>query len=177
MKLTKCNIKKCKQMCCYDVVYLKPDEVATITNLVSSVEFFCGLPSEYLISVYDNNTLHIKTATTEYHYNDQDYPAHFNHTRCVFAQCDGCLLENYAYSIFVHKWTFKPSACWLFPPHVENNKLVPPPVRVEDDQYYTIDYPGFVSHTKCGQHDPNGECWTTVLKDEIDYVNKHILNV
>ena len=185
LKLKKCNLDECEALCCYDGVYLRDNEESLILQVIKKYpDHFINLQEEPI--VYGNWMGKVKgrkTATVPY-ISKKDKPKHFTDTRCIFVTSDyKCSLQVLGIKIGVHPWTFKPSACWLFPLHVIDNKIVPPPnIDEKDPNDIGIIYPGFVKYTQCGRACEDGEKWNLVLKDEINYlmtnnnVNKGILN-
>ncbi|QJX79983.1 DUF3109 family protein [Priestia megaterium] len=177
LKLKRCDLTKCKAMCCYDGVYLEKGEEEKIREIVQIYpDYFQHLPKDFIVDgkwkgVADGR----KTATRPYNYNDPEYPKHFEQTRCVFATKDHlCSLQIASTNESTHHWDFKPQSCWKFPLQEENNHIKPPVFNKENDPYNLgTDYPGYASFTECGKYKEDGEQWNLVLREEIDYFSKN----
>lgn len=173
MFMKACDPAECQALCCYDGVYLLSGEAELITDVVNRFpEHFRHLPEEYVVySEWRDGTKGLKTATKPFAFTINNFPLHFNQTKCVFATENHlCSLQALANSIGVHKWTFKPSACWLFPLRIEKGELTSPPLPDETDPDFIDDtYPGYVSFVPCGRYEPTGKPWHEVLEEEINY--------
>jgi hypothetical protein len=160
-------------MCCYDGVYLKEGEEEQIRETVRSYpEFFSFLPLEYV--VYDNWRNRVegrKTAVRPYHYQNSSFPDHFNQTRCVFCLPDArCSLQVLSVNLGEHPWSRKPKGCWMHPLRENASGIIPPPTdQTADADLLDTNYPGFISHTLCGQHQADGQPYYEVLIEEIEY--------
>jgi len=173
LKLCVCDVTRCEAMCCYDGVYLEPQEEAFLRELVERVPALrAHLPEDFIVDGWwQGEPLGRKTATRPHDYRNPDFPAHFARTRCVFADAQGfCELEKLALSRGQHPWTFKPSTCWLFPLHEDQGVPEPPPVDAADDPYREPGYPGYATFVSCGRHDPQGQAWRVALAREIGYL-------
>ncbi|GFO64521.1 hypothetical protein M1B72_16415 [Geomonas paludis] len=168
-----CDPAGCQGLCCYDGVYLLPGEDELIRAVVGRYpEHFAGLPGEYIVAgSWPDGTRGVKTATRPFAFTTDAFPPHFNHTRCVFATSDHmCLLQGLAVHLGVHKWTFKPTACWLFPLTIKEGELAPPPLPGEPDPDYVDEsYPGYVTFVPCGTFAPDGNPWQQAFADEIAF--------
>jgi hypothetical protein len=174
LKLTVCDVTRCEAMCCYDGVYLEPQEEAFLQELVARVPALrAHLPETFIVDGWwQGEHLGRKTATRPQAYRNPDFPAHFTRTRCVFADGQGfCELEKLALSRGQHPWTFKPSTCWLFPLHEAQGEPEPPPVEAAQDPYREPGYPGYATVVPCGRHDPQGRPWRDALSREINYLS------
>ena len=172
-RLSVCDVTRCEAMCCYDGVYLEPQEEAFLRELVDRVPVLkAHVPAEFIVEGWWNgHHLGRKTATRPHEYRNPSYPAHFTRTRCVFADAQGfCELEKLARSRGQHPWTFKPATCWLFPLHEDAGLPEPPPVDVADDPYRQPGYPGYSTFVPCGRHDPQGRPWQQALLQETRYL-------
>jgi hypothetical protein len=150
-----------------------PGEEAFLEELVAKVpELREALPAQFIVDGWwEGEYYGRKTATRPHQYRSADYPAHFAHTRCVFADEVGyCRLESFARRRGQHPWTFKPATCWLFPLEAEQGEPVPPVLRERDDPYRTAKYPGYSTFVPCGRHDPQGQPWRTALAGELTYL-------
>ncbi len=164
--LRRCDLRQCEALCCHDGTYLLPGEEAWIHQAIS--EFPADFPDLPPQSIIDGERGR-RTAVRPHLYRRPDFPPHFPATRCVFADAQGlCTLEKLARRLRIHPWTFKPTACWLFPLKVaDDGTVIPPPVRAADDHDRRPDYPGFTAFATCGAHDPQGLPWRETLADEI----------
>jgi len=175
-KLKTCDIDSCNGMCCYDGVYLMEGEEDYLKSIVKEFkEYFSFLPEKFII---DGNWKDIvtgkKTAVKTHNSSFSDFPSHFENTICVFAQKDGkCSLQSLAYELNIHKWTFKPVSCWMFPLQIKNGKITPPPISIKDDfDFIDSSYPGYSTYTNCGKHREDGKPYKQVLNEEIEYIQK-----
>lgn len=171
-KLKKCNMQICPGFCCYDGVYLKPEEEEKLKNVIKSHPEDFPLPAEdyFEDGNWHNKVKGRKTAVKLFQY-PSNFPKHFNQTKCMFADDKGlCILQKIALREKIHPWTYKPFACCLFPLIERDGQLIPPPNKGEKDDYFIDEkYPGFVNCLYCGIDCDDGESWTDVLKDEIKY--------
>lgn len=173
LRLSVCDVTACEAMCCYDGVYLEPQEEAFLRELVARLpELAAKLPHEFIVEGWWNGRhLGRKTATRPHAYRNPDFPAHFTRTRCVFADAQGfCELEKLARGRGQHPWTFKPATCWLFPLHEDDGEPEPPPRAPVDDPYRQPGYPGYSTFVHCGRHDPAGRPWQEALLRETHYL-------
>lgn len=155
-------------------MYLEPGEEEMLVEFVNKYpELFPDIPKEYIV---DGNWLNLvtgrKTATRVYHYEKENYPSHFHHTRCVMADERGfCSLQKAAVQLDLHPWHAKPIACCAFPLRVMAGRPVPPPVQGEPDPDYVDEsYPGYVTFLPCGKDVENGVMWHKVLRQECTYI-------
>jgi len=176
LKLEKCDINSCKGMCCYDGIYLMEGEENYLKKIVKEYkEYFHFLPNDFII---DGNWKNLvkgrKTATKKFNNISNNYPSHFEKTICIFADNEGkCSLQKLALKLKIHKWTFKPTGCWMFPLRLVNEKIVLPPLNQKDDPYLIDDtYPDFITYTNCGKHNEDGEKYDIALKEEIELINQ-----
>lgn len=172
-KLKRCDLAKCQGMCCYDGVYLEEGEENKIRMLVLSYsDFFSFLPEDFIVEgSWEGKVQGKKTQVKPFDYTSDDFPKHFNRTRCVFALEDArCSLQVLADKMSMHPWSLKPKSCWMHPLSVVNGELAPPPVNKSDDYDNLGDkYPGYVCYTECGQHMTDGKPWNETLEEEIKY--------
>jgi tetratricopeptide (TPR) repeat protein len=178
-KIKSCGMK-CQAVCCYDGVYLLDGEEVKIKEVVKRYpQYFENLPDEFIV---DGNWKDIakgrKTAVKPWQYDAEDFPAHFDRTRCVFADDDGlCTLQKAATDLNFHPWKFKPMACWAFPLRLENNSIVGPPKECEEDPDYVDEtFPGYTKYVRCGRHDNDGISWVDVYRQEILELERVIRN-
>lgn len=174
VRLRSCDLNKCEARCCYDGVYLEAGEAEKIGNIVASApEFFNALPPGYIVdgSWGNGRVTGKKTAVRPHDFKAKDFPTHFNRTRCVFCSEDHkCSLQVLAVQRGLHKWAYKPKACWTFPMELVDGEPAPPPARNEPDPNSLGNaYPGYAKFVPCGQDRPDGEPWEEILADEIAY--------
>jgi hypothetical protein len=171
--LRKCDISKCEAMCCYDGVYLQDDEEVTIVQFVEqNKELFTHLPEDYIVNGnWKDLVSGRKTAVRSHKYFNDNFPSHFEQTRCVFALNTGeCSLQRVATDLNLHPWKVKPKTCWSFPNLSENPVPLAPPTIDESDPYAVdASYPGYVKFVSCGQARLEGDPWFKVCKQEILY--------
>lgn len=173
--LASCDIVQCEGRCCYDGAYLLEGEEAFLRELVSCVPALAAcLPGEFIVEGWwEGQRLGRKTATRPHTYRAGDFPAHFTHTRCVFADGQGyCELEKLARSRGLHPWSFKPAMCWLFPLQEEAGQPQAPPMSAREDPWRAPGYPGYSTCVPCGQHRPDGRPWREALAGEIDCLDR-----
>ncbi len=177
VSLSYCDYKKCEAVCCYDGVYLQAGEAEVITNLVNNNrEFFSFLPEEYIVSSkWGDSVSGEKTAVKYFNYTRNDFPQHFNRTRCVFALDDGsCSLQSFAIKNGIDQFLYKPIACKIFPLETSQDGILNPLRSYERDKYFTgVSYPGYTNYTPCGVNRCDGDLWTKVLKLEVDFYNDY----
>ena len=161
-------------MCCYDGAFLLDGEEAFIREAMAEFPAsFAAVSGECIVDGVgaDGEPRGRKTAVRDFAYTAVDYPSHFAQTRCVFADDQGwCRLESLARGLGIHPWTFKPTACWLFPLKVGRGRLVPPPVsHAHDPERVSDTQPGFTTFARCGRHCAEGAPWSAVLGEEREY--------
>lgn len=175
-KLSGCDLKECKGMCCYDGIYLLDGEERYLKEIVAEYkDFFEFLPEEFITrDNWKNVVVGQKTAVRKYDGYNKNFPEHFEKTKCVFAFEDGrCSLQTLAEELGIHKWTFKPTGCWMFPLDTINGKIFPSPVtHAEDPDMIAGDYPGFHTYTECGKHKEDGSPWQESLEEEVSHLQR-----
>ena len=175
-KLKTCDIKSCQGMCCYDGAYLLMGEEEYIKAIVSKYpDDFADIPEGFIVDGYWQGAYFgRKTSTRPFDYETADFPQHFESTRCVFADETGyCRLEKLARRLGIHKWTFKPSVCWLFPLRINHGNVQPPPAKHDQDpERLGESYPGFTTYARCGRHRDDGASWQDVLAEELQYFDR-----
>ena len=179
VNIKRCDLEKCEALCCYDGVYLHDGEEALIVEILKKYPDHFNLPEEPIVNGdWMGKVKGRKTATVPYSFK-RDKPKHFTDTRCVFVTSGHrCSLQVLGNETGVHPWTFKPSACWLFPLHLTGDRIIPPPkIDEEDPNDLGTIYPGFVKYTPCGMDCDDGENWSLVLKDEISYLSENAKNL
>lgn len=94
---------------------------------------------------------------------------------CVFALEDRrCSLQVASVALGLHPWTFKPTACWLFPLKYSVHELT------DNKKYYRLDWAGAVrpevADYPCSRVDPGGDRATGVLQQEITYFKRQFID-
>jgi hypothetical protein len=159
-------------MCCHDGAWLESAEVQPLRRLVflrrdELRALGADLPDRFLEKTPEGA---VKTATRAHAWPQSGWPAHFPHTRCVFALPDArCALQALADADGRHPWDYKPRACWMHPLREGARGPLPPPRAHEDDWDRTDDYPGCVSYTRCGAHHEDGLDWREALSAELTH--------
>lgn len=177
VKLKHCDLQNCESNCCYDGVYLWQGEEEKIREIVASdPDFFHGLPEEVVVDGYwDGEYEGRKTAIRPHEYQRKDVPEHFTRTRCVFCSPEHkCMLQLLAVKRGLHKWSYKPTSCWLFPLRIIDGEPAPPLASDEPDpNCLGEEFPGFANYTLCGLDREDGNPWEVSLFEEIEYWNKN----
>jgi len=169
--LSRCDLNKCEARCCYDGVYLTPDDEIRIKSAIGlCADFFSFLPIFPIVeSSWRDHGSGMKTSTRPWDYVSPDFPPHFSKTRCVFAISDGrCSLQIFAIQRGEHPWSYKPTACWMHPLRLGSGGLVPPSISQDNDPDSYDDYPGYVTYTPCARLS-NDAPWREVFREEIEY--------
>ncbi len=179
--LKRCDLSQCEALCCFHGVYLNGDDIDQINEVLDKFpEQFEHLPDNWLMEgAFEGRAPGLKTATRPHTYK-REIPSHFDATRCVFALEDGrCSLQVAAEKEGLHPWTYKPTACWLFPLHKQNrDDPVTAPVTANCDPYNRgLAFPGFASCLDCGRHCEDGTPWSALLKEELAYCQMKGLKV
>ncbi len=174
--LANCFCGSCQSVCCYDGVYLTPEEERRITEFVEAhPEHFEWLKRPFIVDGdWPGMRSRRKTEKTEAHDYDASFPAHFTKTKCVFELPSGqCGLQRAATDLQMHPWHVKPMACWSFPIRkVEGERIQPPITDLDEDpDYINESYPGYVSYLPCVKHGrQDGVSWTVKYRNEIEYI-------
>jgi hypothetical protein len=179
--LSPCYPSKCYGMCCYDGVYLEPEEVTVIKNIVVTESHFfkrIGLELPEKVVVYNKweNIAGEKTTTKPKNFSTllANYPTHFEDTACIFLLDDGrCALQMLSESKNFHPWYYKPITCWLHPINVifEDTERYLIIHNEEDEPSCTPDYDGYVSKTLCGKIcKEGGQPAYEILKNELHFL-------
>ena len=175
-KLKRCDMSKCMGYCCYDGVYVSDEEEKFLKKVIKNhPNDFNKSPESYFETVnWRNVASGRKTKTRPFDYPD-DFPKHFEKTKCVFSDDKGlCILQKIAIRENIHEWSYKPLACIMFPLAIRGNKIVPPPIQGERDEFYIDEsYPGYTNCLYCGKDCPDGEDWKVVLSKEIQYFKEN----
>ena len=89
----------------------------------------------------------------------------------IFSDDNGlCILQKIAIRENIHEWSYKPTACIMFPLVVRSGQIVPPPNKDQPDDYYIGEnYPGYINCLYCGRDCNDGQNWRKVLDKEIQY--------
>lgn len=158
--------KDCEAWCCYDGVYLSPEDEERIkTAVASDVKFFSFLPQDYIVeSCWENKIAGRKTNVKDKKYQSKNFPKHFNQTCCVFLKDNKCMLEEFAIQKNEDRWEYKPKTCCIFPLQEHDDQYVLP-ASVQDDCNLGEKYPGFVSCLPCYK------LQKAKFQTEFDYIN------
>lgn len=181
-RLTRCDLARCKGMCCYDGIYVSDNEAQTIQALVvERAEDFQGmgldLPDDVIVDASWEGVVSGKktaTAPADFSATVEGFPAHFEDTSCVFRLVDGrCGLQILSRKDGKHDWYYKPFGCWLHPISVERGQ----PSRIvlhneEDEPYKLPEYDGYICQTFCGRTEPSGSPAARVLRDELGLLGR-----
>lgn len=160
LKFRQCDFRACEARCCFDGVFLEAGEAVAIRLLVEqNREFFRLLPTEFIIHGEWNGKSGMKTAVRPHRYRSPDFPAHFSHTRCVFAAENGaCTLQQFSERFTENPWTYKPSVCRSHPVHEEKGIYSLPSLKGERQAFNLgLGFPGYFSYLPCGQSRRDGE--------------------
>ncbi|MEO1857084.1 MAG: hypothetical protein ABGY95_06940 [Rubritalea sp.] len=175
--LKHCTLKRCSATCCYDGVYLSDEEAKGINCLVDNErERFVGygltLPKVTVVKVRDGMAQKTATRPAEAGELANDFPEHFEKTRCVFLDSIGrCGIQRLCMEDNLGDWYLKPLTCWIHPIVIlPKSKSRPRPiitiVQLDADPQKTDSYPGFASCTHCGRTDEGGEpAWLVLVKE------------
>ena len=168
------NCARCGAVCCYDGIYVTPQDEKRITAFVNDhPDKFRHLPHPFIVDGHwPGMRSNRKTEKADYDGYGPSFPKHFTRTRCVFALPSGeCSLQRAATDLQLHPWRIKPEGCWLFPLKcAEDGSLLPPTTdRDKDPQYVDESYPGYVSFLDCVKCDDNGKIWYEKYLHEIEY--------
>jgi tetratricopeptide (TPR) repeat protein len=177
VRLRACNLDACEAQCCYDGVYLGDGEEDRIKEIVASApEVFAKLPKAFVVdgSWGEGRVSGRKTAVEPHNFTVPNFPVHFTRTRCVFCADDHkCLLQVLAVQRGLHKWTYKPKACWMFPLRIIEGEPCPPPAADEPDpDCLGEEYPGYGKFVPCGEDRTDADPWDVTLADEIAFWKK-----
>ena len=171
-KLNQCDMSKCAGYCCYDGVYISRTEEERLKQIIKNHpnDFYCAPESYFEDGNWQNRIIGRKTKTRPFNY-PNDFPKHFNQTKCIFSDDNGlCILQKIAIRENIHEWSYKPTACIMFPLVVRSGQIVPPPNKDQPDDYYIGEnYPGYINCLYCGRDCNDGQNWRKVLDKEIQY--------
>jgi hypothetical protein len=102
---------------------------------------------------------------------DENYPAHFDETACVFLLDDArCGLQVLASRDGKHPWYYKPLSCWLLPVKISDSEIHL--FDYASDPFRFPDYDGFVSRIFCGQTNDCGLPAAEVLEPELHFLSQ-----
>lgn len=178
MLLKPCTLERCRATCCYDGVYLSTEEAEGVLGLVRDnrarfEEFGLNLPDEVVVMARGGSARKTATRSAEDGELADDFPAHFEKTRCVFLDKLGrCGIQRMNMEDGVHPWRDKPLTCWIhpiviLPPNRERSGSLITLVSAENDPQKTQGYPGFASCTHCGRAETQGSPAYVVLNAEL----------
>jgi len=178
MLLKPCTLERCKATCCYDGVYLSAEEAEGVLGLVRDnrarfEEFGLNLPDEVVVMARGGSARKTATRWAEDGELADDFPAHFEKTRCVFLDKLGrCGIQRMNMEDGGHPWRDKPLTCWIhpiviLPPNRERSRSLITLVSAENDPQKTQSYLGFASCTHCGRAETQGSPAYEVLNAEL----------
>ena len=183
-KLIQCSLLKCHGMCCYDGVYVSDETASMIEKLVEEdADFFKSidlkLPEKVIVEGEWDNSKGLKTEVKNHDFIEkvEEYPSHFKNTTCVFQVKDGrCSLQMLSEHKGLHKWFYKPFACWLHPIDIsiENSNGEITLHSAETDPNRLPEFDGYVSKTLCGKINECGSPAFEILDKELKYLGKII---
>ena len=176
--LRPCTLERCSATCCYDGVYLSDEEARGVKQLVEDererfVDYGLQLPAEPVMMVRGGRAQKTATRLAETGELANDFPQHFDKTRCVFLDSLGrCGIQRMCMEDGLGDWFFKPLTCWIHPIVIlPKSKDRPRPVitivQLDRDPQKTDGYPGFASCTHCGRAELGGEPAWKVLEKEL----------
>ncbi len=171
LRLKRCNLNECEAICCYDGVSLHHGEDKMIRSVVDRFpQYFIHMPNTYITyRERRDGTKVLVTAVRHFEYSIQTLSKRFNSTKCVFSTDDHqCSLQVAAIGVGVHKWTFKPLTCWLFPLTLHNGEIVPLASEWRKNPSHVSE--GLI--LPCENHHPEGDPWQEVFQEEIRYFEK-----
>lgn len=179
--VARCEVTRCRGMCCYDGVYVSGGSAAVIRSVAERhAGFFAGLglelPERVIVEGQWRGKVGLKTAVRprDFPATVEGYPAHFEDTACVFLTQEGrCALQLLSEHEGRHPWYYKPVKCWLHPITLEGDG---PSVLMlhsqETDPYRLPGYDGFVSTIFCGRTCPGGAPASRVLAEELLFLSR-----
>jgi hypothetical protein len=180
--LRRCDLERCKGMCCYDGIYLDDEEADVVAELArTEADFFSSLglrlPEQVVVhGSWENLISGKKTAVVPWSGARAvaGFPAHFNATACVFHLDDGrCALQVLSVARGRHPWYYKPTGCWLHPLTTDRDNR--PGLGLHDDKTDPCQapgYPGFITSTFCGASPEQGDPAYEVLREELDLLGR-----
>jgi hypothetical protein len=185
-RLARCDLARCRGMCCYDGVYVDEDTGAVLARLAVErrADFQAmglALPDRILVTdrwrpsplVSDQ-----RTAVREFPFAAvvAGYPAHFRQTACVFMLEDGrCGLQVLSEKDGRHPWFYKPIPCWLHPIAIGETGIT-----VHDEETDPFRFPwydGYVTQTFCGRTVADGARAADVLAEELSFLQRIMMGV
>jgi hypothetical protein len=180
--LQRCDLEKCKGMCCYDGIYLSDEEARIIRGLASSEGAYfrtigLNLPENVVVhGSWEGQVAGPKTAVAPWPGARlvEDFPSWFHDTTCVFHLPDGrCGLQLLSEERGKHPWHYKPTGCWMHPLTAFYGDE--PGLGLEDehsDPCRLAHYDGFIARTGCGRTAPQGQAAREVLREELDFMGR-----
>ncbi len=175
-KLARCELSRCRGMCCYDGAYVDEDTGRVLEELaVDRAADFRDMGLDLPERVLEKDRWRPSGLVTDYRTALKPfpfaaivdgYPAHFRQTACVFHLEDGrCGLQVLAEQDGRHPWFYKPMPCWLHPIAVSETGVT---VHDEETDPYRFPwYDGYVTRTFCGRTCAEGSAAGEVLSEEL----------
>ena len=141
---------KCKGMCCYDGVYLSEDDIKKINECIDKYPNEFENKDYIEVSDWKDYKGMKKTKAIQLTRYREDYPKHFEQTRCIFQneETGKCLLQEVAIKNNEDGWKYKPLTCCGFPLRKINGKVELIKNKEDDPSIYD-DYDGYVSCLPC----------------------------
>jgi hypothetical protein len=180
--LARCDISRCRGMCCYDGVYVSEASAAVISDLAREhAAFFAELglempPRVIVEGDWESRLEGLKTAVLPRPFSTtvEGYPKHFNDTACIFLTPDGrCSLQVLSGHRGHHPWFYKPVKCWMHPLTLGGQaKEVLLLHSRETDPYQLPHYDGFVPTIFCGRTCPGGAPASEILVPELTLLSR-----
>ena len=154
----------CRGMCCYDGVYLSEKDIKKIDECIN--KYPDEFPNKDYLEISDWKYYKglQKTKAVKLKKHRDDYPKHFNQTRCFFQdeETGKCKLQEIALKYNEDKWKYKPLSCCIFPLRKRNNNIELLEKKEDDPNIYD-DYDGYESALPCFN-----KIDTKELKEEFD---------
>ncbi|MDO5557153.1 MAG: hypothetical protein Q4G05_02795 [Clostridia bacterium] len=160
----------CGGMCCYDGVYVTESDIERIKECIKRYPEYFKKEEYFETSQWKDYKGKLKTKTKNRDSVPNNYPEHFEKTKCIFQMSDGrCILEYIALKNNEYKWKYKPTSCYLFPLKCVKNRLIPPIENKEEDANIYDDYDGYESCLPCFKQNKN---YKETLKEEIEFYKR-----
>lgn len=141
---------KCRGLCCYDGVYLNEDDIKKIDECLNKYPDYFEDKDYLEISTWKDYSGQKKTKAVKLKEYREDYPKHFEQTRCFFQdeETGKCLLQKVALENNEDGWAYKPFTCCTFPLRKRDGKVGLLETKEDDPNVYD-DYDGYESCLPC----------------------------
>lgn len=180
--VARCEISRCRGMCCYDGVYVRRESALVIERVAKEhAAFFSGLglrlPERVIVKgdwPWKKGGLKTAVMPRAFSGTVEGFPSHFNDTACVFLTGDGrCSLQVLSTHLDRHPWYYKPVKCWMHPITLEGEGSAVLLLHSDrTDPYRFPGYDGFVSRIFCGRTCPGGAPAAHVLAEELTFLSR-----